>query len=220
MPAEFCSVRSRSCGYRIGIPRMTQRRFNAYDTVRFVNDTPAGAALSGSIRSHASKDEIGVVIEVYSRPHEGYEVEIMDLSGRTLALVTTEASNIEFVAAPAWQFPVGHIRLLRDALRNLGATAATQRAKWSDYFSATDALAEDLEDALTLIPTDAAFLHASERSMLETLAQSARRAATTASDHDMDDLEALNRAEWTQVRADASRASDALRHLWIRLRSQ
>lgn len=77
-------------------------RFSQFDTVRFVRNTPPRALPTGSIRAHALAGETGVIVEVYCSPCEGYEVEIMDSNGKTLALVSVEPSSIEFVAAKTW----------------------------------------------------------------------------------------------------------------------
>ena len=51
----------------------------------------------GEMRMWGTVGEQGVVIDIYQGPPIGYEVEIVDQSGRTVALVTAIESELEVV---------------------------------------------------------------------------------------------------------------------------
>jgi len=66
----------------------TDHMFSQYDKVKLRKDRPEDGLRAGSQ---------GYVVEAYSSPHQGYDVEFLDENGRTLALVTLAADDLEKV---------------------------------------------------------------------------------------------------------------------------
>jgi hypothetical protein len=60
--------------------------FAQYSNVVLLRDDPVSGLKSGAV---------GVVVEVYSRPSVGYDVEFMDERGRTLALLTLKSEDLK-----------------------------------------------------------------------------------------------------------------------------
>lgn len=62
--------------------------FSQYDKVKLRNDRPIEGLCAGSV---------GYIVEVYSSPHEGYDVEFLDENGRTVALLTVTVDELEAI---------------------------------------------------------------------------------------------------------------------------
>lgn len=63
-------------------------KFHLFDVVRLLHDHPEDGAYAG---------EIATIVEVYTNPAEGYELEFVGVGGITTALFAVGPVEIEFV---------------------------------------------------------------------------------------------------------------------------
>jgi hypothetical protein len=60
-------------------------KFYLYDTVIVLNDYLKEGVLRG---------ELGAVVDIYTHPHEAYEVEFVDERGKTKALIVLQPNEL------------------------------------------------------------------------------------------------------------------------------
>lgn len=61
-------------------------RFNELDTVVVLNDYP---------NEGLKKGDIGVIVSVHTTPNEAYEIEFVDDTGITIAMIVLQPNEIE-----------------------------------------------------------------------------------------------------------------------------
>jgi len=60
-------------------------KFDMYDTVIVLNNYLSEGVLKG---------ESGAIVEVYTKPHEAYEVEFLDEQGKTKAILVLQSNEL------------------------------------------------------------------------------------------------------------------------------